>query len=80
MGLPQRGEDDAARVRAMADSRLALASSSVCWATSIAPRKRMSEARAGYEQSLRLARQEPARSFLERRLEELKCKADGRAG
>jgi RNA polymerase sigma-70 factor (ECF subfamily) len=41
---------------------------------------RTSEARAAYEQSLRLARQEPARRFLERRLEELKCEADGLAG
>ena len=40
---------------------------------------RTAEARAGYEQSLRLARQEPARRFLERRLEELKCEA-GRTG
>jgi RNA polymerase sigma-70 factor (ECF subfamily) len=41
---------------------------------------RTSEARAAYKQSLRLARQEPARRFLERRLEELKCEADGLAG
>src|ERR1700678_775197 len=41
---------------------------------------RTSEARAAYQQSLRLARQEPARRFLERRLEELKCEADGLAG
>ena len=41
---------------------------------------RTAEARAGYEQSLRLARQAPARRFLERRLEELKCEADGLAG
>jgi RNA polymerase sigma-70 factor (ECF subfamily) len=41
---------------------------------------RTSEARSAYEQSLRLARQEPARRFLERRLEELKCEADGLAG
>jgi RNA polymerase sigma-70 factor (ECF subfamily) len=41
---------------------------------------RTSEARAAYEQSLRLARQEPARRFLERRLEELKCEADGLVG
>jgi RNA polymerase sigma-70 factor, ECF subfamily len=41
---------------------------------------RTSEARAAYEQSLKLARQEPARRFLERRLEELKCEADGLAG
>jgi RNA polymerase sigma-70 factor (ECF subfamily) len=32
---------------------------------------RREEARAGYQQSLRLARQQPARRFLERRLEEL---------
>jgi RNA polymerase sigma-70 factor, ECF subfamily len=41
---------------------------------------RASEARAAYEQSLRLARQEPARRFLQRRLEELKWEADGLAG
>jgi RNA polymerase sigma-70 factor (ECF subfamily) len=46
---------------------------------------RTAEARSGYEQSLRLARQEPARRFLERRLEELKnevtkCEAGGIAG
>ncbi len=41
---------------------------------------RTAEARAGYEQSLRLARQAPTRRFLERRLEELKCEADGLAG
>jgi RNA polymerase sigma-70 factor (ECF subfamily) len=41
---------------------------------------RTSEARAAYEQSLRLARQEPARRFLERRLEELKSEGDGLAG
>ena len=40
---------------------------------------RTAEARAAYEQSLRLARQEPARRFLERRLEELKCETDGLA-
>jgi RNA polymerase sigma-70 factor (ECF subfamily) len=43
------------------------------------------EARAAYQQSLRLARQEPARRFLERRLNELKnepskFEADGMAG
>ena len=40
------------------------------------------EARAAYQQSLKLARQEPARRFLERRLEELKRKYDagGMAG
>src|ERR1700722_4953550 len=36
---------------------------------------RTAEARAAYEQSLRLTRQEPARRFLERRLEELKNEA-----
>jgi RNA polymerase sigma-70 factor (ECF subfamily) len=41
---------------------------------------RIAEARAAYEQSLRLARQAPARRFLERRLEELKCAGDGMAG
>jgi RNA polymerase sigma-70 factor, ECF subfamily len=41
---------------------------------------RTAEACAGYEQSLRLARQEPARRFLQRRLEELKCEADGTVG
>ncbi len=41
---------------------------------------RTAEARAGYEQSLKLARQEPARRFLQRRLEELKCAGDGMAG
>jgi RNA polymerase sigma-70 factor (ECF subfamily) len=41
---------------------------------------RTAEARAAYEKSLRLARQEPARRFLERRLEQLKCEADGLAG
>jgi RNA polymerase sigma-70 factor, ECF subfamily len=40
---------------------------------------RTAQARAAYEQSLRLARQEPARRFLERRLEELKCDANGLA-
>ena len=43
------------------------------------------EARAAYQQSLKLARQEPARRFLQRRLEELKneprkFEADGMAG
>jgi RNA polymerase sigma-70 factor, ECF subfamily len=41
---------------------------------------RTAQARAGYEQSLRLARQEPARRFLERRLEELRGEANGLAG
>jgi RNA polymerase sigma-70 factor, ECF subfamily len=41
---------------------------------------RAAQARAAYEQSLRLARQEPARRFLERRLEELKNEAGGLAG
>ena len=41
---------------------------------------RTAEARAAYEQALSLARQQPARRFLERRLEELKCEADGLAG
>ena len=41
---------------------------------------RTAQARGFYEQSLRLARQEPARRFLERRLEELKCEAGGTAG
>jgi RNA polymerase sigma-70 factor, ECF subfamily len=40
---------------------------------------RTPQARAAYEQSLRLARQEPARRFLERRLEALKYEADGLA-
>ena len=43
------------------------------------------EARAAYQQSLKLARQEPARRFIQRRLEELKneprkSEADGMAG
>jgi RNA polymerase sigma-70 factor, ECF subfamily len=41
---------------------------------------RTAQARIAYEQSLRLARQEPARRFLERRLEELKYEANGLAG
>jgi RNA polymerase sigma-70 factor, ECF subfamily len=41
---------------------------------------RTAQARTAYEQSLRLARQEPARRFLERRLEELKYEANGLAG
>jgi RNA polymerase sigma-70 factor, ECF subfamily len=41
---------------------------------------RTAQARAAYEQSLRLTRQEPARRFLERRLEELKYEANGLAG
>jgi RNA polymerase sigma-70 factor, ECF subfamily len=46
---------------------------------------RIAEARAAYQQALGLARQEPARRFLERRLEELKIEprkfeADGMAG
>jgi RNA polymerase sigma-70 factor, ECF subfamily len=40
---------------------------------------RTAEARAAYQQSLRLARQEPARRFLERRLEEL-IEAGGMTG
>ena len=40
---------------------------------------RTAQARAAYEQALRLARQEPARRFLERRLEELKYEAGGLA-
>jgi RNA polymerase sigma-70 factor (ECF subfamily) len=46
---------------------------------------KIAEARAAYQQALRLARQEPARRFLERRLEELKNEprkfaADGTIG
>jgi RNA polymerase sigma-70 factor (ECF subfamily) len=41
---------------------------------------RTTQARAAYEQALKLARQEPARRFLERRLEELKYEANGLAG
>jgi RNA polymerase sigma-70 factor (ECF subfamily) len=41
---------------------------------------RTATARAAYEQALRLARQEPARRFLDRRLEELKYEAGGLAG
>ena len=41
---------------------------------------RTAQARAAYEQSLRRTRQEPARRFLERRLEELKYEANGLAG
>jgi RNA polymerase sigma-70 factor, ECF subfamily len=40
---------------------------------------RTTQARAAYQQSLRLARQEPARRFLERRLQELKYEANGTA-
>ena len=40
---------------------------------------RTTQARAAYQQSLRLARQEPARRFLERRLQELNYEANGTA-
>jgi RNA polymerase sigma-70 factor (ECF subfamily) len=40
---------------------------------------RTAKARAAYQQSLRLARQEPARRFLDRRLQELNYEANGTA-